>query len=191
MSELKLRIASPADAEAILAIYAHYVSRTAISFECAVPSTDEFRSRIENTLQRYPYIVAERDCAIVGYAYAGPFVGRAAYAWSAEMTVYVAHNARKGGIGKALYAALEECLRRMGILNLYACIACPDADDEYLTRNSIQFHGHMGFSLVGEFRHCGRKFDRWYNIVWMEKSIGETVADPREIIPFPQLPEFL
>lgn len=124
-------------------------------------------------MSRYPYLVIEKDHIIQGYAYAGPFVGRAAYDWSCEMTVYLSHNARKSGMGRKIYEALEMKLREMGILNLYACIGYPEVDDEYLTTNSADFHAHMGFVKVGEFHKCGYKFGRWYNMIWMEKIIGK------------------
>ena len=89
-----------------------------------------------------------------------------------ELTVYLAQNARRCGMGRRLYEALEQALREMGVCNLYACIACPEQEDEYLTGNSAAFHEHLGFRQVGLFRACGYKFGRWYHMVWMEKIIG-------------------
>lgn len=168
-----IRDVKPDDAERLLEIYAYYVENTAISFEYDVPSIDEFRARIENTVKRYPYVVAEEDGRVAGYAYAGAFVGRAAYCRSCEMTVYLDRSAHKCGIGRMIYEAMEERLKRMGILNLYACIGYPETEDEYLNKNSAEFHGHMGYTKVGEFHKCGYKFGRWYNMIWMEKIIGE------------------
>lgn len=88
------------------------------------------------------------------------------------MTIYLDRNVQKCGLGRKLYEALEERLREMGILNLYACIGYPEEEDAYLNKNSAQFHRHLGYSLVGEFRKCGYKFGRWYNMIWMEKIIG-------------------
>ncbi len=173
MNEITIRKVVPDDAQELLGIYEYYVLNTAITFEYDVPTVQEFRRRIENTLQKYPYIAAVRDGKIVGYAYAGAFVGRKAYDWSAEMTVYVDHYTRKSGIGGLLYRELERILKNMGILNLYACIGYPQTDDEYLTKNSVQFHEHLGFETVGRFTKCGYKFGRWYDMVWMEKIIGE------------------
>ena len=126
-----------------------------------------------NTMKRFPYLVVEKDGVIQGYTYAGPFVGRAAYGWSCELTIYLDHTALKCGLGRKLYEELEARLGRMGILNLYACIGYPDTEDEYLNRNSAEFHAHLGFSTVGEFHKCGYKFGRWYNMIWMEKIIGQ------------------
>ncbi len=170
---IQIRTARLEDAEAILNIYQYYVKNTAISFEYEAPDVEEFRKRIKNTLKKYPYLVAVEDDIILGYAYAGAFYGRAAYDWSVETTVYVEKGMKNCGVGKALYQALEERLKEMGILNLYACIAYPVEDDEYLDKNSAQFHAHMGYTKVGEFHKCGYKFGRWYHMIWMEKIIGE------------------
>ncbi len=168
-----IRKATTEDAERLLEIYEYYVVKTAISFECEVPSLEEFRTRIDNTLERYPYLVLEENGKIQGYAYAGKFASRSAYAHSSEVTIYLDHDAKGRGFGRELYESLEKDLRNRGILNLYACIADPIAEDEYLNRNSEQFHRHMGFTKVGTFHRCGRKFDRFYNMIWMEKIIGE------------------
>lgn len=170
---MRIRSATKEDAERLLEIYVYYVESTAISFEYDVPSLDEFRNRIENTLKKYPYLVLEDADEIQGYAYAGPFVGRQAYDHSCEVTIYLDQNAKGRGYGRKLYEALEDKMKAMGILNLYACIGDPVTEDEYLTRNSEQFHQHMGFKKVGEFHKCGYKFDRWYNMIWMEKIIGD------------------
>ena len=165
------------DAERLLEIYSHYVENTAITFEYDVPSIEDFRSRMKHTMEKYPYLVIEKDDVIQGYAYAGSFVGRAAYDWSCEMTIYLDHGAQKQGLGRKLYAALESALKDMGILNLYACIGYPIVADEYLTTNSADFHAHLGFAEVGCFHQCGYKFGRWYDMIWMEKVIGEHTKD--------------
>ena len=177
-----IREATPEDAPRLLEIYAYYVERTAITFEYDVPSVKEFRDRILHTKEKYPYLVIEEDGVIRGYAYAGVFKGRAAYDRSCEMTIYLDREAAgRGpgsgrGLGRKLYEVLEEELKARGILNLYACIGVPAKnaeDDEYLDHNSEQFHAHMGYATVGTFHLCGYKFGRWYNMIWMEKMIGE------------------
>ena len=168
-----VRSATTADAARLLEIYDYYVKYTAITFEYDTPSLSEFQKRMENTMQRYPYLVIEKDGRIQGYAYAGPFVGRAAYDWACELTIYLDHTAQKCGLGQTLYGALEQALSAMGILNLYACIGYPEKEDHYLTTNSADFHAHLGFAMVGTFHNCGYKFDRWYHMIWMEKIIGE------------------
>lgn len=168
-----IRAATREDAGSLLKIYSYYVENTAISFEYVAPSLDEFSKRISSTLEKYPYIVLEDDGLIRGYAYAGAFHSRAAYAHCCEVTIYLDHDLKGNGYGKALYEALEKALKKMGIINLYACIADPEVEDEYLTKNSEFFHQHMGYTKVGEFHKCGYKFGRWYNMIWMEKMIGE------------------
>ena len=166
-----IRSATKADASRLLEIYAYYVEHTAISFECEVPSLDEFQARISKTLEKYPYLILEEGDAIKGYAYAGTFKDRAAYSHSCEVTIYLDRDAKGRGYGRALYEALEEALKERGVSNLYACIADPIKEDEYLTKSSEQFHQHMGYCKVGEFHKCGYKFGRWYNMIWMEKII--------------------
>lgn len=187
--DVLLRVAGPEDGEALLGIYAPYVTKTAITFEYEVPDIEEFRKRISSTLCRYPYIVAVSENEIVGYAYTGSFVGRPAYDWSAETTIYLREDKRKLGLGGRLYHALEEISRAQHITNLNACIGYPGTPDEYLTGNSVEFHEHLGYSKVGEFHQCGYKFGRWYNMVWMEKMIGGHEAVPLPVIPFPDLDE--
>lgn len=170
------------DAERLVEIYAYYVENTAITFEYETPSLAEFKSRMRHTMEKYPYIVIENDGKALGYAYAGAFSGgRAAYDWSCELTVYLDHEAQKCGYGRRIYTALEEKLKRMGIQNLYACIACTDTEDEYLNNNSANFHSHLEFTEVGRFRKCGYKFGRWYDMIWMEKIIGEHGEQPMPV----------
>lgn len=189
--EIKIEIATPADAAALLEIYAHYVKHTAITFEYDVPSLEEFSQRIKNTLEKYPYLIAKRGEEILGYAYAGAFHPRAAYGWAAELAIYVKNGCQKMGIGKRLYAALEEILKAQGILNLEACIAYPEAEDKYLTKNSVEYHRHLGYRLVGQFHQCGYKFGKWYHMVWMEKIIGEHLENQPPVRPFPEIKDSL
>lgn len=182
-----VRDATMKDAERILEIYNYYVKNTAITFEYDTLTLTEFQGRMKKTMQRYPYLVIVKDGRIEGYAYAGPFVGRAAYGWSSEITIYLDHNAQKCGMGRMIYEALEKALHDMGILNLYACIGYPECDDEYLTTNSADFHAHLGFVRVGEFHKCGYKFNRWYNMIWMEKVIGKHETEQPAITSYPTL----
>ncbi len=188
-SQILVRDAKLEDAPRILEIYAYYVEKTAITFEYEVPSLEEFKARMTKTMQKYPYLVILKDGIIEGYAYAGAFVGRKAYEWSCEMTIYLNHNAQKCGLGRKLYEELEERLKKMGILNLYACIGYPQKEDEFLTKNSAQFHEHLGYHLAGTFYNCGYKFNRWYHMVWMEKIIGSHLQNQNEIMIYPKLPQ--
>ena len=183
-----IRLATPEDAAEMLKIYAHYVANTAISFEYEVPSEEEFRERIESTLKRYPYIVAEQEGRIIGYAYVSIFHERKAYDWAVETSIYVDERKIHKGVGGKLHDALEQALKTQGILNMNACIAWPDGEeDETLTKNSGEFHAHLGYRMVGEFQKCGYKFHRWYNMIWMEKIIGEHADEQPSPIPFSQL----
>lgn len=187
IENVKIRIATPEDAENILAVYAPYVENTAITFEYTVPEISEFRQRIENTLKEYPYIVAEKNNHIIGYAYTGRFVGREAYRHSVEVSIYVDKDFTKSGIGKQLYNIIEKISIKQNVFNLNACIAVPETNDKYLTRNSISFHEHMGYKFIGEFHKCGYKFGRWYNMAWLEKIIASHPENPEPFKPFPEI----
>ena len=169
------------DAEELLAIYAPYVRDTAISFEYVVPSVEDFTDRILQISEKYPYIKAVEDGKIIGYAYANTFKGRKAYDWSVETTVYVRRDAKRNGIGRRLYECLEQSLKKMGVLNMNACIASAKVDDAFLTNDSMYFHSRMGFTEVGRFHNSGYKFGRWYDMIWMEKMIGPHDAHPGEV----------
>lgn len=184
MSRPDIRPATVADAETLLAIYAPYVLNTAITFEWAVPSVGTFADRMRRVLAKYPFLAACSNGEIIGFAYAAPFKERAAYAWAVETSLYVRMDSRRQGIGGALHGALEQALRAQGVLNMNACIASPEREDEYLTRDSLAFHARLGYRLVGEFLRCGRKFNRWYNMAWMEKHIGEHGDNPPAVKPF-------
>lgn len=186
-NEIRIRTVTEGDADSLLGIYAPYIRKTAITFEYEVPDVSEFRERIRHTLQKYPYIAAEHEGNILGYAYAGTFIGRSACDWSVEVSIYLREDVKKQGLGKLLYDTLERLLKLQNIQNVNACVACTGTEDEYLTNNSIQFHQHMGYRLVGRFDRCGYKFGRWYDLAWLEKHIGAHEAEPEPFIPFPRI----
>lgn len=190
-SEITIEKANVNDAQKLLDIYAPYVLNTAITFEYDVPSLDEFKSRIENTLEKYPYLVARQNGEIIGYAYASAFKSRPAYDWSVETSIYVDQTKKHIGIGKKLYSVLENILKQQGILNVNACITYAEVEDEYLTRNSVDFHAHMGYSYVGKFHQSGYKFGRWYNMIWMEKHIGDHTCNPTKPKKFSEIDTFI
>ncbi len=111
----------------------------------------------------------------VGYAYAGEFKPRKSYDVSCEVSIYVQKNFRGHGVGRLLYNELEKRLKAKGIFNMYACVAYPEIEDEYLTRNSVNFHEHLGFKTVGHFTNCAYKFERFYSMRWLEKFIAPHV----------------
>lgn len=185
-----IRLAVPdRDAAALQRIYAHYVKKTAVSFDYVAPSVQAFREGMEDTLARYPYLVADCGGEPVGYAYAAPFKARAAYDWAVETTIYVRPDQKRRGIGRRLYGALEHMLAEQGILNMNACIAWTDQEDRYLVNDSVRYHERMGFDMVGRFHQCGHKFGRWYDMVWMEKLIGRHSESQPPIKPFSALPK--
>ncbi len=175
------------DAPSLVEIYRYYVEKTAITYEYEVPSVTEFENRIKAITGKYPYLVVEKDGELIGYAYTSAFHVRKAYEWSAEMSIYLSDKAKGLGLGRKLYEILEDISKKQGITNLYACIGAPEVEDEYLTNNSIHFHEHMGYKLIGRFTKCGYKFHRWYDMVWMEKIIKDHEQDAKDIVPFPAL----
>lgn len=174
MGQIVLRPAVPEDAGVLREIYAPYVADTAVSLEWEPPGVEEFRQRVENVLKDYPYLVAEEDGEILGYAYASRFHPRAAFLYCAEVSIYLRREKRRGGLGRLLYAEMEKRLKAQGILNVYASIASTQReDDPNLTADSLRFHEKMGYHTVAVFHSCGYKFGRWYDLTWMEKFIGD------------------
>lgn len=181
---MRIEKVSVSDAKELLGIYGPYVEKTAITFEYEVPSVEEFEGRIRNISSKYPYIKAVNDNGeIVGYAYASAFKGRRAYDWSVESTVYVREDQKRNGVGMALYEVLEKSLAQMGILNVNACIAYlkDGTTDEHLTNDSYFFHDKLGYKLVGTFHDSGYKFGNWYDMIWMEKMLGDHAGNPGKV----------
>ena len=178
-----IRAASLEDAPRLSEIYSYYILKTAVSFEYDPPIAEEFAGRMASTMDKFPYLVAEADGTVIGYAYAQQLGLRSAYRYSVELSIYLDRDARGAGVGRALYERMEEALRVQGMHNLYADIARPvSADDPYLTHASLRFHEAMGFVPNGVFSRCGYKFSRWYDTVWMEKIIGTHDTEPRELL---------
>ena len=172
-----IRLATPDDAEALLRIYSYYVENTCISYELESPTVEEFRHRIEEVLKHYPYLVAELDdpdssfftlhsSLILGYCYVHRFRERAAYDHCVETSIYIDKDAHRSGIGSALYVELEKRLRAQGIINLCASITAE-------AEPSIRFHTKHGYTKVAHFHKCGRKFNQWLDMIWMEILIAE------------------
>ena len=166
-----IRLAAEGDAEQIAAIYAPNVTDTIISFEFEPPGADEMRRRIEATLKRYPWLVCERQGQLLGYAYAGAHGSRAAYKWSVDVSVYVHGEARRTGVGQALYASLFAALNLQGFYNAYAGATLPNPA-------SVGLHESVGFRLVGVYRGVGYKLGAWHDVGWWHLPLRERVADP-------------
>lgn len=171
MQNIIIRDVTLKDAEKLVEIYAPYVLNTAITFEYEVPSVEEFTKRIKTICDSYPYLVAEVDHEVVGYAYASAFHPRAAYQWCAEVSIYLNNEIQKQGIGRKLYEAIEERLKQQNVKNINACIAYPN-------EGSIAFHERMGFKTVGHFHKCGYKLNQWWDMIWMEKMIDTHENEP-------------
>jgi phosphinothricin acetyltransferase len=184
---LLIRIAKEDDAEELLKIYSYYVKNTAITFEQKVPSLEEFSNRIKETLINYPYLVAIVDGKIIGYIYASRFRTRESYICSAATSIYIEKSYQRKGIGKKLYSELCNILLKQNITNVYAGVADPIEEDEYLTHNSEYFHKSMGFEIVAKYNKCANKFAKWYNLIEMEKIIGEHSNQQKDFIPFKSL----
>lgn len=185
---IRIRFAEKKDAPALLEIYSYYVKNTAVSFEYEVPSVEEFENRISNTLKNYPYLVAEADGKIAGYAYASRFGVREAYDWSAETSIYIGKDFHRLGIGRKLYEQLEKILAMQNVVNVYAKIADPQKENDlHLTRDSEHFHKASGYVLAGRLTACGNKFGRWYNLITMEKALAPHAEPPVSFVPFPEL----
>jgi phosphinothricin acetyltransferase len=169
--EMTIRAAREEDAAALLKIYEPYVLNTVVTFEVEVPTTEEFAGRIRKTLAKYPYLVAELDGEIVGYAYGSQFRTRAAYDWSAETSVYVKTGIHRAGVGSALYRALDGALRGMGIVTLVAGITYPNPE-------SVCFHEKQGYRRVGVMEKIGYKAGQWRDVLWMTKALEESAEAP-------------
>lgn len=190
---ITIREVQPEDAARLLDIFSYYVTNTAVSFEWQVPELEEFTRRIATITERYPYLVAQdNDTGIIqGFACAHSFVNRMAYDWSTELTIYLAPDARRQGTGRMLYQALEQRLKAMGLLNMYACIATPTEQSEtlkYCSFDSVNFHQKMGFTLVGTFKQCGYKFGHFFDMVYMQKLIGSHSPGSAPYLPWHQSP---
>lgn len=164
-----IRVATPADAEAVAAVYAPFCS-TPISFELA-PSADEMRGRIERTLVRFPWLVCEAGGEVLGYAYASPHRDRVAYQWSADTTVYIHQGRHRSGVGRGLYTALLGLITAQGYVNAYAGVTLPNPASEGL-------HRALGFEPVGVYRRVGFKNAAWHDVLWLHRLLAEPSADP-------------
>jgi L-amino acid N-acyltransferase YncA len=176
---VRIRTADPAgDAAACAAIYAPFVSDSAISFEDKPPGEAEMRVRIEALGARYPWLVAETRGRVLGYAYASPHRERSAYRWAADVAIYVAPEHQGGGIGRALYEALFELLGQQGLQMACAGITLPNDA-------SVALHVKLGFQLVGIYRRIGWKLGAWHDVAWYQRPLLTTADSPP---PEPRVP---
>lgn len=170
---MNLRMARPEDARALLEIYRPYIATT-VTFEYVCPSLEEFEGRIVHTLERYPYLVLEEEGRPLGYAYAHPLAQRAAYSWSAELSIYLGENARGGGLGGRLYGALMELLVLQGVRTACALVTSPNPASE-------TFHEKLGFVRTGLQEQVGYKNGRWLGVSFYQKAIGSYDGEPEPV----------
>jgi L-amino acid N-acyltransferase YncA len=163
---LSVRTATAADAEACAAIYAPYVTDTAITFETVPPPADEMAERIIEATRTHAWLVADDDGRIVGYAYGGPFRSRAAYRWSCEVSVYLEVGRRRTGAGRALYEDLLKRLAERGFQTAVAGMTLPNDA-------SIGLHRAMGFEPVGTYRRIGWKHGAWHDVAWVQRPLAD------------------
>lgn len=161
-----IRPALTADAPTLLAIYQPFVEATAVSFEMVPPTIQEFTARIEKARSHWQWLVAETAGRPIGYAYASSHRERAAYRWSVEVSAYVAPEYQRQGIGRALYRRLFEDLAEKGFCNAYAGISLPNDA-------SVALHRSVGFEHIGVFKAVGRKFGRWHDVAWFQRTLRE------------------
>ena len=164
---MKLRGAEERDVEAIQAIYAHHVLHGLGTFEQVPPTAIEMAGRCAAVLDRgLPWLVAEEGGLVLGYGYAGPFRTRAAYRFTVEDSIYVAEAARGRGIGKALLSALIVQCEALGMRQMVGVIG------DSANRSSIALHRSLGFELKAVVPAVGWKFERWVDVVWMQRALG-------------------
>ncbi|MCW2923563.1 MAG: Phosphinothricin acetyltransferase [Thermoleophilia bacterium] len=156
------------DAEAVARIHAPYVTDTAVSFEEDAPDAAEMARRITGAIR---WLVCERDGAVVGYAYAGAFHGRAAYRWSVELSVYVDGSARRSGVGGELLDELLRELREGGYVQAFAGATLPNP-------GSVGLFGSRGFRRVATFEAVGHKLGAWHDVAWMQLALREPTSPP-------------
>lgn len=161
---MQIRKIRPEDAAAVAAIYAPYVQNTTFSFEYDAPDAAEITRRMTSLTPQFPWLAAVEDGRLLGYAYAGPNFVRSAYAWGADLSVYLARDALGRGIGRRLYKALEQILFRQGYQVLYGVVT---GENE----RSCRFHESMGYCRRAEFPSTGFKHGKWLSTFWYEKRL--------------------
>jgi L-amino acid N-acyltransferase YncA len=168
---VRVRDATANDAVACAAIYAPYVTDTAITFEYEPPTEADMAGRIAAAQRRHAWLVLEDDGRVVGYAYGGPYKERAAYRWSCEVSVYLETGRRRGGGGRALYEALLARLTELGFRTAVAGMTLPN-------EASVGLHRAVGFEPIGTYRRIGWKLGAWHDVAWVQRSIGSDDAPP-------------
>ncbi|MGH7625242.1 MAG: arsinothricin resistance N-acetyltransferase ArsN1 family B [Gemmatimonadaceae bacterium] len=168
---IHIRLARPVDGAVLADIYRPAVMNSAISFELEPPDGAEMQRRITQIMARTPWLVCERDGLAIGYAYASRHRERPAYQWSVDVSAYVSSDARRMGVGRALYTSLLATLVVQGFRNAYAGITLPNAA-------SVGLHTSMGFTPVGVYREVGYKNGVWHDVAWFERALAAHDTEP-------------
>jgi len=175
-----IRLASPTDAVAILAIYAPYIRNTSLTFETGVPPVADFANRIRSYMEYFPWLVYEEQGQVRGYAYASRYREREAYQWSVECSVYIHDDHHRSGIARKLYSVLFELLKAQGFTTVYAVINLPNDP-------SVAFHESMGFRYFATYEKVGYKLGKWKNVGWWQLQLNDYIMEPPAPIHFSQL----
>ena len=180
MEAITIRLARTSDAQGMLDIYSPFVSDTSITFETEIPSVDEFEQRISKYLDYCPWLVAEADGKIAGYAYANRYRERIAYQWSVECSVYIHPDFMRIGLASRLYTDLFDILRKQGFRNVYAVINLPND-------RSVALHERLGFRYFATYEQVGYKLGQWKNVGWWRLILGEFGEEPEAPVAFGEL----
>jgi phosphinothricin acetyltransferase len=178
---MQIRLATPADAVAIRAIYAPVVISTPISFELEPPTAEEMAARITAVLPTYPWLVLTDGSGVAGYAYGRQFQPRPAYRWSVETSVYVDADHRGAGLGRVLYRSLLDVLARQGYRQALAGVALPNPA-------SVALHEACGFRLTGVQEKLGWKLGAWHDVGWFQRELAPSIGAPAAPIAVDRLP---
>lgn len=175
-----IRLAERKDAASMLAIYAPYIRGTSVTFETDIPAISDFEARVMHYMEKAPWLVAEINSRIAGYAYASVYRDRVAYQWSMECSVYVDDSFHRRGVAQALYAALFSILQQQGFRNVYAVINLPN-------ERSVALHESMGFSWFATYEQVGYKLGQWKNVGWWRLILNEFGQEPAAPVFFSEL----
>jgi L-amino acid N-acyltransferase YncA len=177
---VRIRKVSLEDATAIAKIYEPYVTRTAVSFESVAPDSDEMAGRISRVTEMYPWLVAEDDEGIAGYAYVSRHRDRHVYQWAIDSSVYIDPSRQRSGLGRRLYTELFGIAKRQGFTNVFAGITLPN-------EASVGLHRAMGFELVGIYKRIGFKFGAWHDTSWWQLSWPTEEDSPSDPVSWREL----
>ena len=177
---MRLRMAEEADGAELLSIYRQYID-TPVTFEYTLPTRQEFETRIREITSQYPYLLWEDAGKAIGYAYAHRQMGREAYQWNAELSIYLDPSFTSRGLGKKLYLALMALLKKQGVRTVYGGVTIPNEKSERL-------HRGLGFGCLGIYHHTGYKCGAWHDVAWFEKGIAPYTLEPAPFVPIGKIP---